>query len=67
MGRSPLSESKLDRQQDPHGDGIIPSTGGVKSPSAHCVRSGQVEIGVTGGFLDDDLANATVDQDVDLE
>jgi hypothetical protein len=67
MGDPPLSDLKLDRQEHPHGDGIVAAPRGIEAPPADGIDGGLVEIRVAGGLLNDDVTNAAVDQNVDLE
>ena len=67
LGRAPLSDLKLDGEQDPHGDGVMTSSRGLEAPAADGVDGRLVEIGVTGGLLNEDVAHAAVDEDVDFQ
>jgi len=58
-------ESELEGLQDPRGYRVIAAPRGVEAPAAHGLGGGLVEIGMSGGFLDDHVPHTAVDEDVD--
>jgi len=67
MTPSPLPQAKLDREQDPCGHRLVASPCGIETPAAHGLGGGLVEVGVTGGLLDDDSTDAPVGENLHLE
>jgi hypothetical protein len=62
-----LPEAELDREQDPRGDRGTPSPRRLEAPPAHGVGGGLVEIRMACRFLDENLADLAIDQDVHPE
>ena len=48
-------------------DRLIAAPRGLEAPAAHGLGGGLVEIGMSGGFLDDHVAHTAVDEDVDAQ
>jgi hypothetical protein len=65
----PLSslQMELDGKKHPRGDRLCPSPGRLEAPLSHRIDRCVVEIRVSGGDLDEDLAYATVGQDLDTQ
>jgi hypothetical protein len=65
----PLSslQMELDGKKHPRGDRLGPSPGGLEAPLSHRIDRCVIEIRVSGGDLDEDLAHATVGQDLDTQ
>jgi hypothetical protein len=62
----PLSslQMELDGEKHPGGDRLCPSPGRFEAPLSHRGDRGVIEIRVSGGDLDEDLAHTTVGQDL---
>jgi len=58
---------ELDGKKHPRGDRLCPSPGWLEAPMSHRIDRCVVEIRVSGGDLDEDLAHATVGQDLDTQ